>query len=122
MEFSKIITLFDGVIGDVHFDNENSYYAADLAIGAIVERFNVLPEKRFILGLKDCIERLISKSDWIHYGQLENDMIESVQTAESLSNIKFNHDGNAWCFEWFNREIKENKFTFESFNQAEVER
>lgn len=116
MRFINILTEFNASISKVHFNDRIIFNETSLIIFKFIERFNVVPNDSFIEDLKSAIETVISKSESVHFGELENYLILSIEQASEPNNIIFKSFYYDFAFETINSKISTNTYSFISFH------
>lgn len=118
MPYIKIISEFKASVANVHFDDRVVFNETTYTLNTFIEKFQVVPNDTLIEDLKCAIENLISKSEYVHFGELENNLANSIYSADQVSDIVFSHNWSDFFFEDINTNLKNNKYTFSSFQTA----
>lgn len=115
MSFISINSEFSASISKIHFNNRIVFNETSLLIYKCIDRFNMVPNDRFIEDLKMAIETVIDKSDSVHFGELENYLILSIDQASEPNKINFKSYYYDFAFENINSMLSTNTYQFISF-------
>lgn len=86
---SKVIHQFNGLINGVVFDDKEIYYTVDYILSEVEDFFNVKVPYTLIKDLKNMLKNLYLMIPYGSEGQVEDDLIDCVENAETIKQLKF---------------------------------
>ena len=110
---ARIIQEFKGKINEIEFDDKNIYSSVEFILGSIEDKFGEIYNDKFIIDLKETIERVYLKYDEFSFEVLENDFSSCIEEADKFEDIEFLYYESNWKIERLNDNIKNKLYSSE---------